>query len=445
MNMKKLFLTVMMAVSLTGFIACSDSDDENNNGGTTPEQKHGLTAAQLMQRTAVASVLKKLTGETFSDTTDVDFEGRTYEATIGEVRNESRPSERSIQVSSEGLAEGYFRSLAGGASELITETDDGCKIDLTNLDCHSTGKKQSLGTLTFHRAGDSPLLGGGAGGGANIGYADVDIPSIPALQRISYKTDDQWGDNGDFKSPITKGEVFVGGGGGGGGRYWICVRVATGNHPSQAGVLINMQSGKGDNWNYIYEDEKWAAWEPADYIIPDEFETAVLDYVQLSGATYFHNKKEKIMKKSFGKEVFPDAWGWNWSAKNRQWELWQYGDPGFGTLDEGYCHRAYYSPGMRGIIIVMECNEGSWTWDYWTNWRRWRIWSTGTRKGKGWYIMADHIYDLWDTSELHRCDFVYTDVDEFYQFPYFACIYTVRAITFTTQKPEALGLTKVNI
>ena len=112
--------------------------------------KHELTEAQLMQRTAVASVLKKLTGETFSDTTDVDFEGRTYEATIGEVRNESRPSERSIQVSSASLAEGYFRSLAGGASELITETDDGCKIDLTNLDCHSTGKKQSLGTLTFH-------------------------------------------------------------------------------------------------------------------------------------------------------------------------------------------------------------------------------------------------------------------------------------------------------
>ena len=151
------------------------------------------------------------------------------------------------------------------------------------------------------------------------------------------------------------------------------------------------------------------------------------------------------MKKSFGKEVFPDAWGWNWSAKNRQWELWQYGDPGFGTLDEGYCHRAYYSPGMCGIVIVMECNEGCWSWGDATNWRRWRIWSTGTRKGKGWYIMADHIYDLWDTSELHRCDFVYTDVDEFYQFPYFACIYTVRAITFTTQTPEALGLTKVNI
>ena len=432
--MNKIWTIAMMLLLTAGFAACSDSDDENNNGGTTPGVKRGLTEEQMMQRTAVASVLNKLTGENFCDTTDVDFEGRTYEPTIGVVRNESRPSERSIQVSSEGLAEGYFRTLAGGASELITETDDGCKIDLTNLDCHSTGKKQSLGTLTFHH-----------GYGANdVGYADVDIPSIPSLQRISYKTDDQWGDNGDdgdFKSPITKGEVFVGGG----GRYWICVRVATGNHPSQAGVLINMQSGKGDNWNYIYEDEKWAAWEPADHIIPDEFETAVLDYVQLSGATYFHNKQEKIMKKSFGKEVFPDAWGWNWSAKNKKWELWQYNDPGFGTLDEGYCHRAYYSPGMCGIVIVMECNEGCWSWGDATNWRRWRIWSTGTRKGKGWYIMADHIYDLWDTSELHRCDFVYTDVDEFYQFPYFACIYTVRAITFTTQKPEALGLTKVDI
>jgi hypothetical protein len=420
----------MMLLLTTGFAACSDSDDENG-GGTTPETKHALTEAQMMQRTAVASVLNRLTGETFSDTTDVDFEGRTYEPTIGVVRNESRPSERSIQVSSATLAEGYFRSLAGGASELITETADGCKIDLTNLDCHSTGKKQSLGTLTFHHGY----------GASDVGYADVDIPSIPSLQRISYKTDDQWGDNGDFKSPITKGEVFVGGG----GRYWICARVATGNHPSQAGVLINMQSGKGDNWNYIYDDEKWAAWEPADYIIPDEFETAVLDYVQLCGATYFHNKKVKIMKQSFGSKVFPDAWGWNWSAKNEQWELWQYGDPGFGTLDEGYCHRAYYSPGMCGMVIVMECNEGSWRTRKATHWRRWRIWSTGTREGKGWYIMADHIYDLWDTSELHRCDFVYTDVDDFYQFPYFACIYTVRAITFTTQKPEALGLTKVNI
>ena len=135
--MNKIWTIAMMLLLTAGFAACSDSDDENNNGGTTPGVKRGLTEEQMMQRTAVASVLNKLTGENFCDTTDVDFEGRTYEPTIGVVRNESRPSERSIQVSSASLAEGYFRSLAGGASELITETDDGCKIDLTNLDCHS--------------------------------------------------------------------------------------------------------------------------------------------------------------------------------------------------------------------------------------------------------------------------------------------------------------------
>ena len=83
----------MMVLLTAGFAACSDSDDEN--GGTMPEQKSELTEAQLMQREAVATVLNELTGETFSDTTDVDFEGHTYEATIGEVRNDSRPSERS--------------------------------------------------------------------------------------------------------------------------------------------------------------------------------------------------------------------------------------------------------------------------------------------------------------------------------------------------------------
>ena len=426
--MNKIWNLAMMLLLTTGFAACSDSNDENG-GGTTPEQKHGLTEEQMMQREAVASVLNMLTGENFCDTTDVDFEGRTYEATIGVVRNESRPSERSIKVRTATLAEGFFRSLVGGASELITETADGCKIDLTNLDCHSTGRKQSLGTLTFHRAE----------GGDNIGYADIDIPCIPSLQRISYKTQDQWGDNGTWESPIGYGEVFVGK-----GRYWICVRESEGKNPDLAGVLINMQSGKGD-WTPLYDNERWAAWKPANDVLPAKFSNAILQYIELCGDSHFAEKKSKIMKQSYGVNVFPSAWGWNWSAKNKQWELWDYNDPGFGTLDEGYCHRAYYSPGMCGMVIVMECNEGSWRTRKATHWRRWRIWSTGTREGKGWYIMADHIYDFWDTSDLHRCDFVYTDVDDFYQFPYFACIYTVRAITFTTQKPEALGLTKVNI
>ena len=153
------------------------------------------------------------------------------------------------------------------------------------------------------------------------------------------------------------------------------------------------------------------------------------------------------MKQSFGSKVFPDAWGWNLNGHNGRWELWQYNDPGFGTLDVGYCHRAVYPPAERGIVIVMECNEGCFDWNWLMNWRRWRIYCTGTRYDSvhKTYVMANQSLDLTDTSPLHRVDYCYHDYNKFYWFPYFACIYTVRAITFTTQTPEALGLTKVNI
>ena len=151
----------------------------------------------------------------------------------------------------ESAREAQKRAIAGldstDAARLYTPTADGYVLNLTDLPILKDGKKFTLGTLTFHRDG----------GPRRYGWVDVDIPCIPSLQRISYKTADQWGDNYGFKSPITRGEVFVGGG----GRYWICVRVSTGNNYEQSGVLINMQPGKGDKWKYIYEDEKWAAWD----------------------------------------------------------------------------------------------------------------------------------------------------------------------------------------
>ena len=101
---------LLMAAMVCGFTfaitSCKDDDDSDNGGGTTPDEKRELTMDQVMQREAVASVLNQLTGESFSDTTDVNFEDRTFEAVIGEVRNESRPSERSILVRKAALAEG---------------------------------------------------------------------------------------------------------------------------------------------------------------------------------------------------------------------------------------------------------------------------------------------------------------------------------------------------
>ena len=425
------FLMMMVALCLMGFTGCSDSDDGGNGGGENAAGVHGdMSSEQIMQREAVASVLSQLTGESFSDTTDVNFEGRTFEAAIGEVRNESRPSERSIMVRKAALAEGYFRSLAGGASALVKETADGYVIDLTNLDCHSTGRKQSLGTLTFHRGS----------GADNVGYADIDIACIPGLQRISYKTSEQWGENARFRSPIGYGEVFVGGG----GRYWICVREANGRNYLQAGVLINMQPGKGDKWSYIISSgESWCAWCPEDYVLNGYFGTAILDYVDLCGDPDFATEKRRIMEKSFGSKVFPVGCVWSWDSDFEGWTLPSGHGPGFGTDNPVYCHTGWW-PTTHGVIIVRDCTEGDYRVGHgW--WRRWHLYCTSVSRAKDQEKdrMADRNDYIGDSSELFDYTVHYTNTDDFYNFPANSMIYTARGVTFNESIPS--GFTKVDI
>ena len=69
---KQLLFAALLAISLAGFIACSDSDD-NNSSEPTPTTETGVNADQ---RIALASVLNTLTGQEFSDTADIDFENR---------------------------------------------------------------------------------------------------------------------------------------------------------------------------------------------------------------------------------------------------------------------------------------------------------------------------------------------------------------------------------
>ncbi len=328
------------------------------------------------------------------------------------------------------LAEGYFCSLAGGASDLVKETSDGYVIDLTNLDCHSTGRKQSLGTLTFHRGS----------GADNVGYADIDIACIPGLQRISYKTSDQWGENARFRSPIGYGEVFVGGG----GRYWICVREANGRHAMQAGVLINMQPGKGDKWDYIYEDEKYAAWCPKDYILNGFFGAAILDYVDLCGDSDFATEKRRIMEKSFGSKVFPLGDVWNWNSSLEIWQLPEGYGPGFGTDNPDYCHTGWW-PYTRGVVIVRDCTEGDWSWGDATHWRRWHVYCTRVESDDDPEDerMDERSYYISDSSELRDYTFYYTSTKDFYSFPGWSMVYTARGVTFNESIPS--GFTKVDI
>ena len=116
-----------------------------------------------------------LTGQEVSPMGDIDFEGLTYEPAYGEVTDEAQPFCRAVRVRSAAEAEATFLMLVGGNERLVSETADGYVIDMTALDCHSTGKKQSLGTLTFHREG----------GRNDMGYAEVSIPCMPHLRQIT--------------------------------------------------------------------------------------------------------------------------------------------------------------------------------------------------------------------------------------------------------------------
>ena len=424
MNMQKLFFAAITAICLTAFAACSDSDETGN------EPTPATVDVNMDQRTALASVLGQLTGQEFCDTTDINFEGRTFEATIGLVRNESRPSERSIQVRTASLAEAYFRTLAGGASALVQETADGCVIDLTNLDSHSSGRKQNFGTLTFHRGE----------GADNVGYADVDIACIPGLQRISYKTADQWGDNGRFESPIGYGEVFLGG-----GLYWICVREATGNNSQLCGMLFNIQPGKGNGWEPIYEKEKWAAWRPNTYCNWDN-DVAVIEYIHLCGDESFARRKRKIMAQPYGSQVFPCGKVWFWTGD--YWGLGGVEGAGFGdTEHKGYCHWAQRpnSAEERGVIIVRAASEGDYYPIAWRWWRRWHICCTSVKQGDKSQRpqMNPRSYKIEDESAFISACFRYIDYEDFYKFPENALIYTSRGQTFTNSIPA--GFVKVDI
>ena len=116
MTMKhlKTFTLLLIAVLMLA-TACKDDDSDS----PTPDETEaaGRTAEQQADLTALATVLNTLTGQALSDTTDIDFEGKTFEPTYGEVLADDKPFERAIQVRSAAAAESYFRLLVGSSAK----------------------------------------------------------------------------------------------------------------------------------------------------------------------------------------------------------------------------------------------------------------------------------------------------------------------------------------
>lgn len=375
----------------------------------SPEEMEAEDERMGLERYAVMSMLRSLADIRFDSDfeDDIDFEGQNYEPTIGTVRDPSQPLIRSILVEDASESEERFRDLLPGDA-FIRETADGCMIDLSKLDCRADGRKQDFGTLTFHRGGD----------GSNVGYADVNIPCIPHLERITYKTREQWGDNGDFSSPCLLGDIYYGK-----GVYWVCVREAESRETK--GALVNVEPGYGTLHKILWD----ANFEPDNSCFPTVAD--IKDYLRLCAKDWYAGKKGKVIRK-FDNKVFPRLCS-NHSEDKFSFSVGK-GDYGFATAEAYYSFYATEGLGSdkkNGACIVYDAEK---------------------RGGKKYLIAGSKKRYVHYLSVPYQCERDEGTKDEeygsrsdkdFYKFYSSHWMYICNAVYFTTSVPS--GFVKQNI
>ena len=361
----RLFPVLLMAIctGATLMASCSDDDKDEKTGTEETEQ---LTPGQQRADELYWKVnvfMQKLTGQQVNGADGIDISNKTFEPVIGEVRDNADPFNRSVWVEEPEMAEDYFLSLIGQDSLLISKTADGYVINLTNLEgIGSGGQKLNLGTLTYHRASD----------GSCVGYADIDMPCIPHLQRISYKTKDQWGDNADWEvSPAKSGQVYRNG-----SLYYLCVKESHGTDP---GYLVCMEYGKGSDYHW-YESETWGAWGPNKHAWA--WWDAIGAYLNWCASSKNLKRKKKI-KQALPHKIFPAP-----VRMSGTWTQWSCGDldDGFGNVEDGWSHFLHFSHDYY-VYIVGDQTEGDLNWGKW--WRRFHyVRICGSHYGNG-YLGAE--------------------------------------------------------
>lgn len=411
-NLRTIALLVAVIIMAT---ACKDDDE------TADHPSESLTEdvqRKMQDREAAATLLSTLTGETFSPMDDIDIEGKAYEPGYGEVGDEAQPFCRTVVVRSAAEAEAAFLMLVGGNERLVSETSDGYRIDMTSLDCHSTGKRQNLGTLTFHRED----------GRNDMGYAEVSIGCMPHLQQIAYKTREQTGKNSAFTSPCGYGDVYVNK-----GKYYICVKESEGYTSNAAGKLVAMESGRGSGWRLVsdYEDDLRGLW------LPEQVGTAydITLFLLLCSDEDFLPQKKRITKKYPGL-VFPYARQYR-NGLSQSPTITSAADEGFGTTQRGYSH--YVDWGIddsqdlgSGILVARDASIGSYVGLF-----------------QGWWRMLHFVKfsprTLRDKDVRERTySFSKSQLTQFNNFlAGFDAIYTCTVVSFNEKKPDGFSLVDI--
>ena len=338
--MKKIYFLIPVALFLFSWSCQQDSTDI-----LTPEQEQ-----EAAMYDAAAYLLSGLLDSEVTPEQIDELKKQNLEPAYGLVTDESNSFERTVIVDNSDRAEAAFCGLAGWSESVLSQTAEGYMINLTAI---------GMGSLEFFFEGD----------GSNVGYASVDIPCIPHLQRITYKTRDQVGENSSielYQSPYHYGEVFLHD-----GRYYICTREATGFNKSSSGILVCMESGRGSNFEYYMNSEKWGCWKPKQSWTDSDF---IDSYLLLCSDPMFTREKSQIVSAWPGK-VFPKVQRWKEydTAVDVGDETW-----GFGALIPNYSHVTRFHDDLTQekshsdkkvkdwkdcrVVVFRDATEGDYRW-----------------------------------------------------------------------------------
>lgn len=421
---------IVLTGCLLNLTSCKDDHDDNKE---SKQDKKAITMEMVAQKDAVECILLNLTSVEPQDSTGIDFENRQFEPTIGKVRDKSQPSERSVLVDDEVEAQLKFHALVSN-EDFVQETSDGYAIDLTNLDYRQDGRKQKLGKLTYHRATD----------GTCMGYAEVNVPCVPGLRRISYVTKEQWGNNGwdedgHWVSPCLFGEVWYNMSQ---GLYYVCVVQSTSDTD---GWLINVQPGCSNMYSKLADNEEnKGAWSP-DHPVS---KVAIEGFVKLCIDGQYYDIKQAIRKR-YPNKVFPPVPVRHGKGEECAWNDYgeQYaidGDNGFGTSQKGYGHWVedlgsdnpddYLKPGSGPeVLIIRKAWFGDYAWSPPRYWRKQEVYCIAPRarydSNRYWYTKK-YVYHFFDDSDY--CDWM----DKKYP-------YTANGYSFRANPPAGFGSSPV--
>ena len=434
MNIKKLFQetfpVVMLFTALFSVTACSDDDDDNEGSGNNETEIRDLTEDMVLQRYAVESIMANLANAQTTDTMGFDLTGKSYEPTIGQVRDEARPLERSVLVEDEVDASLKFRNLVAN-DDLVQETSDGYIIDLSNLDYRLDGKKQNVGKLTYHRMTD----------GSCEAYADVEMPSIPKLQRITYVTKAQWGSNGweedgSWTSPCLFGQVWYNISQ---NLYYVCV---VQSKSDTDGWLINVQTGRSNMYYKVAGNEgDKGAWKPQHPVS----KAAVEGFVNLCINSTYYDMKHAIRKK-YPNKIFPPVPVRHGKGESCNWSNYGYlhttdGDDGFGTTQKGYGHyvgdlgndnpKDYDTPGSGPEVQII---RDGWEGCY-------HFWKARHCRNQEYYCMAPRAHYK-SSRYWHTTNYVYTRFEDsdFCDGKAWKYCYTANGYSFRANPPSGFRL-----